>query len=369
LRRRKGEAVSRHDISHDISHDEVRRELRSLGATANHDARAAQRAYEHLFEAPITATDRRRALFGRREALRIGGFSVAAAAVISACGDFQRGEVGRVGNVPTTIKLPDAVVTNVTLLRTASSLEHSVISVYSQVIGNNDLLDPKLADMAKRFMDDHAGHASVFEQLTTAAGGTPWTCGNPKIDDVVINPIIKRITKGADATATAKAIAPSDDPRRDVLNFAHGLEALAGATYQALVGLFSEPSLRADAMRIGAREARHAALLALTINTARPDGWINLGDANSASPSAAPITVAPTTTVQNIANPVGGPAPAPVVPQTEIPSVTAIPSQFGGLSAIQLVVGKGDENGTRLKMNLETPSLNSFVFEYMTPSC
>ena len=51
---------------------------------------------------------------------------------------------------------------------------------------------------------------------------------------------------------------------------------------------------------------------------------------------------------------------------TEIPTVTAIPSQFGGLGAIQLVVGAGDENGTRLKLNLETPSLNSFVYEYMT---
>ena len=54
---------------------------------------------------------------------------------------------------------------------------------------------------------------------------------------------------------------------------------------------------------------------------------------------------------------------------TEIPTVTAIPSQFGGLAAIQIVVGAGDENGTRLKLNLETPSLNSFVYEYMKPSC
>ena len=56
------------------------------------------------------------------------------------------------------------------------------------------------------------------------------------------------------------------------------------------------------------------------------------------------------------------------MPQTEIPTVTAIPSQFGCSAAIQLVVGGGDENGTRLKLNLETPSLNSFVYEYMTPT-
>jgi len=68
----------------------------------------------------------------------------------------------------------------------------------------------------------------------------------------------------------------------------------------------------------------------------------------------------------------GGAAPTPTsapVQFTEIPSVTAIPSQFGGLGAIQLVVGAGDENGTRLKLNLETPSLNSFVYEYMTATC
>jgi rubrerythrin len=280
-----------------------------------------------------------------------------------------RGEVGRVGAVPTTAKLPDAIVTNIALLRTASSLEHSAINVYSQVIGKSDLLDPKFDDLAKRFMDDHVGHAALFEKLTTAAGGTPWTCGNPKIDDAIINPILKRITTGAEATAGAAAIAPSDNPRRDVLNFAHGLESLAGATYQALVAMFSDPSLRADAMSIGAREARHAALLALTINPDRPGGLVNLADANSAEPASPPITVAPTTTIQNIATPVGGKPATPPPPQTEIPTVTAIPAQFGGLGAIQVVVGKGDENGTRLKLNLETPSLNSFVFEYMAPSC
>jgi ferritin-like protein len=354
---------------HDISHDHLRRELRSLGATAGRDSQAVQRVYSQLFDSPASVSDRRRALFGRRDVLRIGSFTVATAAVISACGEHVRGEVGRVGAVPTTVKLPDAVVTNIALLRTASSLEHSAIKVYGQVIGNSDLLDPKLDDVAKLFMEDHIGHAALWEDLTKQAGGTPWICGNPKFDDVIINPILKRITVGAEATATAKAVASSDDPRRDVLNFAHGLESLAGATYQALVASLTDPSLRADAMSVGAREARHAALLALTINPDRPGGLVNFADAVSAEPASPPTTVAPTTTVQNIANPVGGAAPAPEAPPTEIPTVTAIPSQFGGLGPIQIVVGKGDENGTRLKINLETPSLNSLIFEYMTPSC
>jgi Ferritin-like domain len=310
--------------------------------------------------------------YSRRDVLRIGGFGVATAAAISACGEHERGEVGRVGAVPTTVKLPDAKVTNVALLRTASSFEHSIINVYSQVIGNSDLLDPAHDDMVKRFMDDHTSHAELFEQLTTAAGGTAWTCGNPKFDDVIIGPVLDRITKGVPATAAAAEISLSDDPRRDVLNFAHGLEVLAGATYQSFVVLFSDATLRSEAMTVGVRASRHAALLASMINPERPAGLVNFTDAVNAEPASPPsTTVAPSTTVQNIANAPGAAVPSdePAPPQTEIPTVTAVPSQFGGLGPIQLVVGAGDENGTRLKLNLETPSLNSFVYEYMTPSC
>jgi hypothetical protein len=313
----------------------------------------------------------RDASFGRRDMLRIGGIAVATTAVISACGEHDRGEVGRVGAVPTTVKLPDAKVTNTALLRTASSLEHSVVNVYSQVIGNSDLLDPKYDEMAKRFMANHVSNAQALEKLTTNAGGTAWTCSNPKFDDVVVNPVLTRITKGAEATASAPAIEASDDPRRDVLNFAHGLESLCGSTYQSLVALFSDPSLRAAGMTAGASAARQAALLALNINSDRPAGLVNFTDAVNAEPASPPTTVAPTTTLQNIANAPGAavPSASAPAPQTEIPTVTAIPSQFGLLGAIQIVVGRGDENGTRLKLNLETPSLNSFVFEYMTPSC
>ena len=126
-------------------------------------------------------------------------------------------------------------------------------------------------------------------------------------------------------------------------------------------------------MTVGAREARHAALLALTINPDRPGGLVNFADAVNAEPGSPPTTtIASTTTLQNIANDPGAAVPSPTaapVQLTEIPSVTAIPSQFGGLGAIQVVVGAGDENGTRLKLNLETPSLNSFIFEYMAPTC
>ncbi|HEX3088049.1 MAG TPA: ferritin-like domain-containing protein [Ilumatobacteraceae bacterium] len=311
-------------------------------------------------------------MFGRRDVLRIGGLGLATAAVITACGETDN-QIGRVGSVSTTVPLPDVAVSDVTLLRTASSLEHSIINVYSQVIGNSDLLDPSMDDLFRRLLDDHTAHAKLFEGLTTDAGGTAWTCDNPKFDDTVVQPVLERIIKGVPATTIAPAIPPSDDPRRDILNFSHGLEAMSAATTQSFVVLYSDPSLRASGLTVGANEARHAALLALTINPDRPGGWVNFSDAVNAEPASPPTTtIAPSTTLQNIANAPGAAVPSdsvPAVPQTEIPTVTAVPSQFGSLAAIQIVVGAGDENGTRLKVNLETPSLNSFVYEYMQPTC
>jgi hypothetical protein len=151
---------------------------------------------------------------GRRDILRIGGLGVATAAVITACGEHERGQVGRVGTVASTSTLPDVTASNVTLLRTASSLEQSIVSVYSQVIGDNSLLNPNLDEMAQRFMDDHKADAALFEKLTGENGGAVWTCGNPKFDDTIVQPVLDRIIKGVPATASAKEIPPSDDPRR-----------------------------------------------------------------------------------------------------------------------------------------------------------
>jgi rubrerythrin len=271
---------------------------------------------------------------GRRRFFQIGGLSVATATLVAACGGAESNSGARVGVAPERTALPDAVVNDVVLLRTASSLERSAIAVYDAVIGNTDLLAAALQDAAKRFRDDHVAHAELFEQLTTDAGGEPWQCGNPRIDQLVVAPVFAAI-QGAKASGTVAEVPASDDPQRDVLNFAHALEDLAAQTYQALVPQFSEPELRRQAMVIGSQEARHSSLLALAI-TGRTDGYVMLE--------------------------------APADPP-QIPVVYAIPSTFGLQDGTQLVVGAQDEVGQRKTYNLETPSLNTFVYEYLTPEC
>ena len=271
---------------------------------------------------------------GRRRFLQIGGLGVVTASLVAACGGADSQSGARVGVAPDRTGLPDPVVDDSVLLRTAASLERSVIAVYDKVIGNTDLLAAGLQDAAKRFRDDHSAHAELFDQLTTAAGGEVWSCGNPRLDELLITPVFNAI-QGAPAAGTVAAIPTSDDMARDVLNFAHALEELASQTYASLVPQLSEPELRSQAMAVGSQEAKHSSLLALAI-TGRPDGYL----------------------VQ----------PLPADPP-KIPTVYAIPSTFGQLAGTQLVVGAEDEVGQRKTYNLETPSLNTFLYAYLTPSC
>ncbi len=311
-----------------FDHD-VRRALRDMGS-ARSDRRAVNTTVRALLDSSASIDQRRAALVGRRRFLQIGGLSVATASVIAACGGTESPGVARIGVVPVRTDLPAAQVNDIVLLRTASSIERSAIAVYETALGTG-LLTGALADAAQRFRDDHAGHADVFDGLTTEAGGEVWSCGNPRIDQLLIAPVLDAIVGNE-----AKGIPPSDDPLRDVLNLAQVLETFAGETYQSLVPELTVASLRKESMTIAATEVRHAAILAMVI-TGTPAGFVP---------------------------PVEAPAEVP-----QIPTVYAIPSRFGQLSGQQLVVGAQDELGGRRTFNVDTPSLNTFVYEYMTPEC
>ena len=85
-------------------------------------------------------------------------------------------------------------------------------------------------------------------------------------------------------------------------------------------------------MQIGADENRHAATLAMAI-TGTPDGYVN------------PLML-------------GEPAPEE---DPEFAVAYAIPSTFGTVAAIELVVGDTNDEGRRLTVNLQTPAANTFV--------
>jgi hypothetical protein len=341
--------------SRQFSNDELRRQLRDFGRESAGTAAAHRRVVSSLLSSG-NADDKVATLVGRRDMLRLGGLTVGTAAVIAAC-SYDAGTPGRVGDAEEGEPPPTVAVDNVVLLRTASSLEYSAIRVYDTV-ADAGILSGAAADIATRFRADHAQHAAVFEDLAREFGGEPFTCSNPKLDSALIDPVVARITTGAPANGDTPAIEASDDVVLDVLLLAHALENLAGSSYQALVALFSEPALRADAMAIGKVEARHAALLAMSI----PGGTVLPLTAEQAE-AATTTTAAPATTAQDIASPETS-APAAAEAAAEPRSLpVALPGAFGQLGAYQLIVGRGDVNGVRLKVNLETPSLNSLMYD------
>lgn len=318
-------------------------------------------------------TDLASTSFDRRGLFRIGGLTVAGAAIVAACGNnssTEAGELGRVGIGDTVPTLQDPVVNDGVLLRTSASIETSIADAYQRMLDEGLLTAPSptfpdlgdQSDLVATFLDEHRKAAESFNALAQEAGEAAWECGNPRLDSAFIGPVFERVLDGAAATETSAEIPPSDDPTRDMANLVVTLELLSAATSQALVPQVSDPSFRAEAMRMSARSSRQGALMSLRIN---PGAYVTTTDAAAANPSAPETSAAPETTAQDIAEPTDDTTGEPEAPTaTEIPLPVAIPGQYGSLAPIVYVGGAGDENGVRLKLNFETPSLNSFVYPF-----
>ena len=257
---------------------------------------------------------------GRRQLLRNGGLALSIGAIATACGSNRAGGTnpGRLG-VAEKVEAPQQPeINDVVLLRTAQSLEYTALAVYDAA-GATGALSAAETTLAGRFVADHTGHAALVGSLITDLGGTEFACANPFVMDRTVGPVLA-------------ALEGTDDLHRDLLNIAHGFEAWAAASYQALVTALADLSLRKEMMRIGGEENRHAAALASAIN---PDAIF--------SPAL-------------FGEPVDKDADGFPVPY-------AIPGVFGRLSGIELVVGARDAEGSRFSTQLQTPAQNSLVYE------
>jgi hypothetical protein len=259
----------------------------------------------------------------RRQLLRNGGLALSMGAIVAACGADRGGSdaPGRLGVAAPPPTLPTGEVNDTVLLRTAQSLEYTALDVYAAAVDTGALGSAELS-LAGRFVEDHTGHAALLGSLITDLGGEEYTCANPFLMERAVGPILA-------------ALDGTDDLVRDLLNIAHAFESLAGASYQALVASLEDLSLRREAMRIGTDEHRHAAALAAAIN---PDDILSpalFGEQVTADAAGFPVPY-------------------------------AIPSTFGQLTGIELVVGAQDLEGARFTTQLQTPAQNSFVYEYLS---
>jgi hypothetical protein len=259
----------------------------------------------------------------RREALRTGGLVLSLGAVAAACAAEAAGSEapGRIGVAPPAPTLPPAVMDDMTLLRTAQSLEYTALELYAALIATGALTgdEPALFD---RLVADHTEHAAQIGQLITAQGGTEYTCANSFIMDRSVNPSLA-------------AMEGSDDVHRDVLNIAYSFEALFGASYQSFVRLLKAQDLRRAITLVGTEEQRHETVLARIINPDETFAPTFFGEPEEKDADGFPIPY-------------------------------AIPSVFGRVSPIELVVGAPNDEGARFSTLLQTPAENSFVYDYMS---
>lgn len=279
----------------------------------------------------------------RRDMLRLGGMGAAVAALLAACGSSEAGELGRVGFGDTVPELGPGTVDDGVLLRTTASVERTIVAAYQRIVDEGLLATPgtafpnvgDLTEQVRLLQQHHADAAAVIDTLTTEAGAKPWTCGNPRFDSVYVGAIMDRSLSGQAATDATPAVEPSDDVARDMLNLVQALEQLSTATCQAMVAQVSSAAHRKALMTIAARSSRQAAHVALVMN---PGGYL----------------------------PGSGEAIDDGSGQTPIPLPVALPTPYGSLGAIVYVGGRGDENGVRQRISLETPSLNSLTYAEST---
>lgn len=260
---------------------------------------------------------------GRRALIRNGALTVSLGAIAAACGTGRTGveAPGRLGLADEPPELPDAEIDDITLMRTAQSLEYTALDVY-EAASEMGALSSDEAALVQRFVEDHQRHADAIGEIVVRLGGEPFECANPFLTERAVAPILL-------------AFEGSDDLRSDVLNTAYAFEMLAGASYQALVGMFANEPLRASAMQIGSEEQRHAAALAVALN---PDALF--------SPALSGA--------QEDADDRG------------IALRYAVPSVFGRVSGIDLTVGGLTEEGSRFSAQLQTPAANTLVYSHQT---
>ena len=241
----------------DLNRDEIRRQLREAEALQKGAMGPWRKALDRLFnsedEFDFATKAQVLGVPDRRQFMKIGGATVIGATVLAACASTKSSKAEVTGTTtPTTLaptpttgaETADSKKTDLTLLRTATSIELLAVAVYDTAIKNGLVTTPAIGDAAKLFRDQHQEHAGLLQGATTTSGGTPYKQPNAYLNTNVVEPAVKALKTEA-----------------DVVKFAKQLEDVAASTYVLAAGVLGTPELRAAIMSIGGVEAKHVAVL------------------------------------------------------------------------------------------------------------
>jgi len=264
---------------------------------------------------------------GRRDVLKIGGLTLSLAAIVAACGDDISGSTdpGRIGIAPPITEPPDYPVDDAVLFRTGSSIEQTTILLYEAIL-DLGVLDEAGTTLVGQLLESHRALDKVMGDLTVAAGGEVWPCTNPWFNDRYLVPI-------------TDAIKASDNQIRDIYNVAVSFENLGAATYQQYSVQVTQPEQRVAVVNASALDSRQSAVLVIAVEGS--DGYV--------SPAIDGLEVG--------------------TDADGVPLQYAIPWRFGSVAQFELIVGPPNEEGTREDFVIQTPSLNSYIYNELEPDC
>lgn len=240
----------------DLTGRAVQRQLDDIARHNEEAMRLQDQALTRMVEAGDLSADQADELvtggLGRRRLFTLGGLAVASSAVFAACGGSKKAAPRRTHtfNTTTTTTTGDtstgSAQDDVTILRTASSLEHLAVAAYQSALATNLITDPALKAAAQAFQGQHAQHATAFETATTQAGGQPFTTANPVVKAQLVDPAVAKLKTEV-----------------DVVTLAYQVEQSASQTYQSAIGTFSKSVYNKTVASVLGVESRHVALLGL----------------------------------------------------------------------------------------------------------
>lgn len=237
--------------TNDFNRDGVRRELVDSAEEHRSGLSAWRTRLARVFDPDngVADADKRAALGlpDRRSFFLVGGAAVAASTVLVSCSNKRK--FIQTGSTPstaaaTTTTAPGSQEMDVTLLRTAQSIEVLAIETYKAMLDGGIVKDALITDAFKLFQSQHRDHQQAVSKLVTLAGGEPYDQANPYLKAQTVDPAVNALT----------------DPT-SVLKLAVEIENLAAQTYTLAGGVLTRPALRQSAMAIGPSEARHMSVL------------------------------------------------------------------------------------------------------------
>ena len=187
----------------------------------------------------------------RRRFLQCSTAAIVGTAVLGACTGSEKSN-GPPGAPPTTAKPASsdgAAPTDITLAKTAASIEALLIDAYKQLAASRLINSPGLQTYTSVFADHHTQHLAALNGIiTTTNGQAPVSAPNPVVQDQIVRP--------------ALAAATTQD---ELAHLFFTLEDAIAQTYVYAAGAMSRPDLRSSMMTIGGIEARHRVLLGLQV--------------------------------------------------------------------------------------------------------